>query len=158
MNGPKLSSDRWYHLAATFDGTTVKAYLDGVEKVSVVGTTTAIRSNSIRIGTSGGETNNFFSGIIDEVLVYSRALNASEISGLDADALLVHYGPEHADGEGRSVTNASSFWELTADPKEGSEYAYCVSQTTALFCTGASPDVCERFPQQAASSTFKGPR
>src|SRR5205823_10829743 len=48
-----IATGTWYHLAATFDGTTVKAYLDGVEKVSVVGTTTAIRSNSIRIGTSG---------------------------------------------------------------------------------------------------------
>src|SRR2546430_12161270 len=38
----------WYHLAATFDGTTVKAYLDGVEKFSIAAPTTTIRSNSVK--------------------------------------------------------------------------------------------------------------
>src|SRR5205807_1720089 len=72
----------WYHLSATFDGTTVKAYLDGVERFSVAAPATAIRSNSVKVGTSGSEEGNAFGGIIDNVLVYNRALNPSEVSDL----------------------------------------------------------------------------
>jgi len=75
-------SGTWYHLAATFDGTAVTGYLDGVEQLSVVAPTTTIRSSSIKIGTSGYSVNNFFNGTVDEVLVYNRALNASEIAAL----------------------------------------------------------------------------
>src|SRR5439155_20213261 len=64
----------WYHLAATFDGTTVKAYLDGVEKFSIAAPTTTIRSNSVKVGTSGSQGGNFFNGTIDEVLVYNREI------------------------------------------------------------------------------------
>ena len=82
----------WYHLAATFDGTTVKAYLDGVEKFSIAAPTTTIRSNSVKVGTSGSQGGNFFNGTIDEVLVYNRALNASEIAGVLGATLSVRLG------------------------------------------------------------------
>src|SRR5439155_4520676 len=49
------------------------------EKFSVSAPGTIIRTGGVRVGTSGSETNNVFRGIIDEILVYSRALNASEI-------------------------------------------------------------------------------
>src|SRR2546426_812248 len=61
-----ITTGIWYHLAATFDGTTVKAYLDGVQAFSVVGPATTIRSSGVKTGTSGSEANNFFDGIIDE--------------------------------------------------------------------------------------------
>src|SRR5207249_104347 len=77
-----ITTGIWYHLAATFDGTTVKGYLDGVQACSVPGSGTTIRSSSVKIGTSGSEANNFFDGIIDEVLIYNRALTASEIAAL----------------------------------------------------------------------------
>jgi len=79
-----ITTGVWYHLAATFDGTTVTGYLNGVAQFSAAAPATTIRSNSIKIGTSGSEFNNFFDGIIDEVLVYNRALSASEIAGLTA--------------------------------------------------------------------------
>src|SRR5207249_7334058 len=77
-----ITTGIWYHLAATFDGTTVKGYLDGVQAFSVPGPATTIRSSSVKIGTSGSQVGNFFSGIIDEVLIYNRALTASEIAAL----------------------------------------------------------------------------
>src|SRR5207249_8778711 len=77
-----ITTGIWYHLAATFDGTTVKAYLDGVEASAVHGPAPTIRSNNIKIGTSGYAVNNFFNGIIDEVLIYNRALSAAEIAAL----------------------------------------------------------------------------
>src|SRR5437867_1513063 len=96
----------WYHLAATFDGTTVKAYLDGVEKFSIAAPTTTIRSNSVKVGTSGSQGGNFFNGTIDEVLVYNRALNASEISTLaprppPSNGPVLAYDMENLTADGR---------------------------------------------------------
>src|SRR2546426_5443249 len=77
-----FQADFWSDVAASFDGTTVKGYLDGVQACSVPGSGTTIRSSSVKIGTSGSEANNFFDGIIDEVFTYNRALTASEIAAL----------------------------------------------------------------------------
>src|SRR5947208_765085 len=77
-----ISTRIWYHLAATFDGSSVTAYLDGVKVFSALAPATTIRSNSVKIGTSGSESRNFFNGTIDEVRLYNRALNASEVASL----------------------------------------------------------------------------
>jgi len=99
-----ITHGTWYHLAATFDGTTVQAYLNGIEAFSINGPTTTIRSKSVRIGTSGGEFANFFNGTIDEVLLYARSLNASEIEGLTLDVPLIPHDPPQQVDIGRAFT------------------------------------------------------
>src|SRR5207249_7496371 len=61
-----ITTGIWYHLAATFDGTTVKGYLDGVQACSVTGAGTTIRSSSIKIGRSEEHTSEFQSRIVVE--------------------------------------------------------------------------------------------
>src|SRR3989454_7513551 len=77
-----ITTGIWYHLAATFDGTTVKGYLDGVQACSVPGSGTTIRSSSVKIGTSGSEANNFFDGIIYEDLTYKLDSTSSDVCAL----------------------------------------------------------------------------
>lgn len=74
-----LPLNTWVHLAATYDGAIMRVYQDGVlvgsvTKTGVIDSGTA----AINIGRSpvGGS---YFSGIIDEVRVYNRALTISEI-------------------------------------------------------------------------------
>src|SRR5438128_4628205 len=99
-----ITTGIWYHLAATFDGTTVKGYLDGVQACSASAAATTIRSSNIKIGSSGYAVNNFFDGIIDEVLIYNRALTAEEIAALAppppprADGLALSYDMETLTG------------------------------------------------------------
>ncbi len=72
----------WAHYAGTYDGTTAKLYLNGTF-VGSLPVTGAIWSNylSFVIGRySGGGYN--FKGAIDDVRVYNRALDASEIAQL----------------------------------------------------------------------------
>ena len=69
----------WTHLAATYDGTTLRIYVNGslAQSTNVPGS--LVTSNgALRIGGNSvwGE---YFRGLIDEVRVYSRALSASEI-------------------------------------------------------------------------------
>jgi hypothetical protein len=75
-----LPSAAWSHLAATFDGDVLRLYVNGVEVSSkLVRGTIEVGSGALRIGgnTIWGE---YFSGLIDEVRVYNRALSAAEIA------------------------------------------------------------------------------
>ncbi len=83
----KISAGDWYHIAATYDRTTLKIYINGVLDNSVNTQYTPYQNNQqLVIGRAcWGDpcafrpSNPSFNGIIDEVRIYNRALSASEI-------------------------------------------------------------------------------
>jgi Concanavalin A-like lectin/glucanases superfamily/Galactose oxidase-like, Early set domain/Bacterial Ig domain len=75
----QIANNAWTHLAATYDGSTLRMYVNGVAVGSKAMTGSLIKSTGgLRIGgnTVWGE---WFKGRLDDVRVYSRALSASEI-------------------------------------------------------------------------------
>ncbi|WP_194976564.1 LamG-like jellyroll fold domain-containing protein, partial [Aquiflexum lacus] len=76
----------WIHVAATFDGTTSRIFVNGTEDVSAsyapfnIGTT----SGDLVIGAVG--TIQRFNGGIDDLRLYGRALEVSEITDLYSNA------------------------------------------------------------------------
>jgi hypothetical protein len=74
-----IALNTWTHLAATYDGTTLRLFVNGTQ-VGSRATTGSIRTstNPLRIGGNviWGE---YFSGRIDEVRIYNRALSQAEI-------------------------------------------------------------------------------
>ena len=89
--GSNLNDGKWHHLGVTMDGTTKRAYIDGV----LVGTETVtgtLISNYIyrRLGRWGNDSYYWAKGIIDEVRVYSKALTTAEVKDLyDAKSLKI---------------------------------------------------------------------
>jgi fibronectin type 3 domain-containing protein len=77
----QLPLNAWSHLAATYDGATVRLYVNGalVSSSSVSGSMPN-SDGPLRIGGNAvwGE---YFDGLIDELRVYNRALSATEIQG-----------------------------------------------------------------------------
>ncbi len=78
---------RWVHAAVTYDGATLRLYKDGGQVCSVVGPSNLTADNTPLI--IGGNVNNAsgiperkLSGLLDEVLIYARALSAAEITRL----------------------------------------------------------------------------
>ena len=79
----KLKSKTWYHLAGTFNGSTLKFYVDG----KLVG------QKDSKIGTGAKDTffgchpnpTNYFQGMIDEVAIFDDALGGVEISKIATD-------------------------------------------------------------------------
>ncbi len=69
----------WHHLAASYDGTTIRWYGDGV----FVGSASRVLNtpDNVHIGKRQDNTN-YFPGSVDEVQIYSRALSDAEIAGL----------------------------------------------------------------------------
>ena len=77
--GPAALPSGWSHLAATYDGATLRLYVNGTQVSSQA------RSGSIEVGTGavriGGNLvwGEYFNGLIDELRIYNRALTATEI-------------------------------------------------------------------------------
>jgi glucose/arabinose dehydrogenase/PKD repeat protein len=75
----QLQTGVWTHLASTYDGTSLRLFVDGVEVANrAQGGTIESSSNPLRLG--GDEFfGQFFEGMIDEVRIYNRALAQNEI-------------------------------------------------------------------------------
>jgi Concanavalin A-like lectin/glucanases superfamily/Calcineurin-like phosphoesterase len=82
LTSPKaVKNNEWHHIAGTYDGKTLKLYIDGIEVKS--------RDDIFEIKDAGGnfeigrrDVARYFKGKIDEVGVYSTALSQEEISQL----------------------------------------------------------------------------
>lgn len=83
MRNSPYEYDKWHHLAGTFDGKTMKLYLDGRQVASKPAPGKISSYNSpLLIGACGnlGKSEKYcFKGKLDEIAVYNRALTTKEI-------------------------------------------------------------------------------
>lgn len=85
--GTQVPAGTWTHLAATYDGANLRLYVNGQQVSSRALTGSLVAGTGVlRIGGDSmwGER---FSGLIDEVRIYDRALSATEIQGDMAKAV-----------------------------------------------------------------------
>ncbi|GEM_PF-3322056 len=76
-----VSANAWHHIAATWDGTNWKIYIDGALNITSANTNTLPNAAvPISIGAWSGDGNTYYNGSIDEVRVYNRSLNATEVN------------------------------------------------------------------------------
>ena len=96
--GTTLAENTWYHVAVVSDGTAYRIYVDGQEEAMTL--TGGVNSgdwfddtdtDNITIGVfKRAALDDFFNGIIDEVRVYNRALNANEVRhNMNAEGLAI---------------------------------------------------------------------
>ncbi len=76
----------WHHLAATYDGTTIRWYGDGryINSYERSGANALNTEDTVHMGRRGdtGEAGNFFPGKVDDVKIWNRALTGPEIAWL----------------------------------------------------------------------------
>ncbi len=80
--GASLSANDWFHVAGTYDGSTMRLYLDGSEIMTKTVAATLTGGDTVRLS-STGET---LDGYLDDVRVYRQALSAAQIQNLYQDA------------------------------------------------------------------------
>jgi len=73
-----VADGEWHYVVGTYDSSFVRVYVDGVEESSAAYSGTLVSDNSpLWIGAYPGEA---WTGMIDEVAVYTRALSPGEIT------------------------------------------------------------------------------
>ena len=83
LAGPSVTLNKWYNMTGTYDGTTIKFYVDGVLVNSATVTIVGNSSLPIRLGAGGAEQNPptyFYNGQIDEMSMWSKALTPADIA------------------------------------------------------------------------------
>jgi len=77
-----VSNNAWHHLVGVRNGTSVKIYVDGVERGSNTGTARNVNATGVYLGSRLDANDNLGSATLDEVGVWNRALTAAEITDL----------------------------------------------------------------------------
>jgi len=79
--GVTLNDGNWHHILVTYDGTNVKIYVDGSLNNSSTNGTGATGTNTqiTTIGASEQGTQRYWNGNIDEVAIWSRALELTDV-------------------------------------------------------------------------------
>jgi chitodextrinase len=87
LTGPKLDTTRWHHVAITYDGATFRLYVNGAEAGSKA-LNTPLPANSEAVVLAGRPGAGFFySGLVDSVQLYKRALAPAEVMSIFSAAM-----------------------------------------------------------------------
>ena len=149
-SGPaQLPAGEWTHLAATYDGTVMRLYQNGVQVGSETRTgTRSVSSGPLRIGGTLIYPE-YFKGDIDEVRVYNRALTAGEVAADMNNAvagtpdMMPPSAPTNFAATGTGPTSVATSWTASTDDRGVDHYA--------LFRNGTQIDT-----TTSTSFTFPG--
>ena len=123
--GQTIPVGQWVHMAATYDGTTMRLYQNGVQ-VGSMAASGNITGHTSAPSVIGANPNAYgvFNGLIDEVRIYSRAMSAAEIGELaNTGTIAITVTPATTAISARTVkavsaaitgtTNTATMWSVT---------------------------------------------
>jgi hypothetical protein len=77
-----IVNNQWHMVTAAYGSGTLRLYIDGALRQEVSAARTGTIDSSAIIGAYSSPTLRFFSGFIDDVRIYNRALSTAEISAI----------------------------------------------------------------------------
>jgi hypothetical protein len=126
-----LSAGQWYHVAAVWDGSTVRLFVNGVLDNTPPSRTGTIGADTRPLYIGGRSGADFFDGMIRDVRIYNRAVYDSEIQKLAG--LLGHWMFD----EGSGTTAADSSGQgLNATLSGGAGWTTTCAGDTAMSTNG----------------------
>jgi len=73
--------NQWTHVMGTYDGASVRVYINGIQaRITATSGTISASSSDLWIGNDPSQASRFFSGLIDEVFLASVALGTGDVS------------------------------------------------------------------------------
>ena len=153
--GP-LPLNAWSHLAATYDGAALRLYVNGaLVRTTVTSGNMPVTAGVLRLG-GNNIWSEWFSGLIDEVRIYDRALSQTELEAAMATPL--ESGPAEPPGAPTGLTATGSVAEVhlnwTAPSAGGPVARYNVHRSTTA---GFTPSAANRIAQPTGTPLGRRP-
>lgn len=73
-----LAANTWYHVAATYDGATMRLYLNGLQQSSAA-SALSLADTAVAMNAGSLQSSDYFDGTLDEIAVYNGALPAATV-------------------------------------------------------------------------------
>ncbi len=151
-----VATGTWTHLAAVYDGSFLRLYVNGAQSAQLAVTGSIIASTGVlRVGgnTIWGE---YFAGLIDEVRIYNRALSATEIQSdmtrpISNPDVMAPSAPGAVSASG-GLSSVSLSWGAASDAVGVVRYNVHRSTTS-----GFAPSVANRVAQPSGTSYVDSP-
>ena len=137
----------WRHVAYTWDGTTHRLYLNGTEVAMSTTAPVSVAASTVTVGASqDGGLDEFFSGKIDDLRIYSTPLTAPQIASLYAG--------------GYASTGGTSTFTLGANTTVGGAFGLdsgaLTTSSNSISVTGAAAVNAGTFTLGGVTATFTG--
>lgn len=136
---PASWTDQWHHVAATYDGTTLYLYVDGVLAGSSFANGAGsypLNSMSVDLGRYG--TYAYFNGVLDDVRFWNTARTATQIQG----SMNTELPP--------GTSNLVAYYKLNQGTVDGNN----ASQTQAIDAVAANNGTLTNFALSGSTSNF----
>ena len=133
--GSPISTSTWHHIALTYDGSSLRAYLDGVQQGTAQQTALSSVSAPVQLGALivGSSNTDWFGGTLDEVRVYNRALSQAEIQ-VDMNAPIAPSAPDTASPV---LSNGQPTGQLPAGTSQATLQVTTNESATCRYSTSA---------------------
>ncbi|MDW3194901.1 MAG: LamG-like jellyroll fold domain-containing protein [Cytophagales bacterium] len=139
------TSGTWYHIAFSYDGTAVRAYVNGTEENSLNVSEASNAASTLNIGSAG--STNYFAGQMDEVRIWSVARTCSEIlSTKDVELTGSETGLElyynfNQNEAGGTNTGQTTLDDLTSNNNDGTLTGFALTGSTSNWVDGSGNNV-----------------
>lgn len=138
-----ITTGTWHHVAITYDGTTMRAYVDGVASGTKAVSGTMFNSTApVEIGSR--DNGHYFDGTIDEVRFWSRALSQTEIAANkdtkvpnNAEGLIAYYRFNQGTAEGTN-TGITTLTDSGPNSLTGTLNNFTLTGTASNFVAGVN--------------------
>lgn len=136
ISSTAINKNQWFHLAATYDGSIAKIYVNGVETgSSQLDKTLQTSSGVTNVGANNGNSN-VFPGLMDEVSFYNFALTGSEVLALYQEGAFITTWQTTTDGESITIpTFSSEVYNYTVDWGDGTTESAFSGDATHIYAT-----------------------
>lgn len=156
VSNTRFSTDRWYMVSLTYDGSKLTMYVDGVKDTEAAGDGKPVDFQRFELGMSwtSYRGSQYFRGRIAEVRVWDRALSPAELQmglcGVDAqsDGLLAYW--KMNEGQGSVFKDATGHgydmdWTKTArEINEGAGLSYNLNYSSAIAWDSDDKNKCNQ--------------
>lgn len=136
-----LSAGTWYHVAGTYDKSTVKVYVNGIEGDISTPTEYPLKETNkpLRIGMAAYDSLFELNGHIDDITIWKKSLSVEEINAL--------YN-ERADMIVSQETSVGDIWRCAVTPNDGYQDGETLNSNEVQIVAIGSPWWSEIIPYQ----------